>query len=187
MKRRLLQLAVLLSIVLGVSAIGLWVASHWYGFKATVRTVTDSGQYFVLRSFAVGSRYGGITISNSYVIERHGSVPRPFPPVPFKFSTEINSFAETPPSVLELHRRTYWRFKHYVIELPDSATQSNWRIPFWAVVPPCAVLPLIHLRRKLRERRERRYAKTGRCVVCGYDLHATPDLCPECGTLVSLD
>ena len=45
-----------------------------------------------------------------------------------------------------------------------------------------AVLPTIWLFRKLRSRRR---LAAGLCPVCGYDLRATPDRCPECGAVPS--
>jgi hypothetical protein len=44
-----------------------------------------------------------------------------------------------------------------------------------------AIPPLLTLRRLLRSRRRR---PAGTCRSCGYDLRATPDHCPECGTAV---
>ena len=68
---------------------------------------------------------------------------------------------------------------------PDDFTwgwgqdEQIW-VPFWAIVPTLAILPAIwlavspppHLRHK-----------PGLCQKCGYDLRATPERCPECGTL----
>jgi hypothetical protein len=44
-------------------------------------------------------------------------------------------------------------------------------IDFWVVAP------------KVRQRRlERKRRARGQCLNCGYDLRASPDRCPECGT-----
>jgi hypothetical protein len=54
-------------------------------------------------------------------------------------------------------------------------------IPFWSLVLAFGVLPGSWL---LLKRREHRRRSNMECVRCGYDLRATPDRCPECGTPV---
>jgi hypothetical protein len=48
--------------------------------------------------------------------------------------------------------------------------------PAWFCVLLTAVFPGIWVIRRFRRHRP------GTCVKCGYDLRATPDRCPECGT-----
>jgi hypothetical protein len=52
--------------------------------------------------------------------------------------------------------------------------------PLWAVALVCAVLPALWLAEARRAKRRRRAA--GLCPACGYDLRASSDCCPECGT-----
>jgi hypothetical protein len=54
-------------------------------------------------------------------------------------------------------------------------------ITYWPVF--CALLAVTAGCFALWRRTRRR--PPGFCVVCGYDLRATPDRCPECGTLVA--
>ena len=54
-------------------------------------------------------------------------------------------------------------------------------VPHWFLVPIAALLPTTRLLAR-RHRRRRARATRGRCLTCGYDLRATPNRCPECGT-----
>jgi hypothetical protein len=53
-------------------------------------------------------------------------------------------------------------------------------LPYWLIASATSILPAWVLVRKLLRRRMR--AKR-LCPTCGYDLRATPNRCPECGTI----
>jgi hypothetical protein len=57
-------------------------------------------------------------------------------------------------------------------------------VPHWLIVLAGLLLSRFFRRRASRARSaERREA--GLCPACGFDLRATPDRCPECGTLAA--
>ena len=55
--------------------------------------------------------------------------------------------------------------------------------PTWFLFLATAVFPCTWVALRVRSRRRRNASHL--CVRCGYDLRATPDRCPECGTIRS--
>jgi hypothetical protein len=67
---------------------------------------------------------------------------------------------------------------HHAIE---NGTRLWVMMPFGAVAAAFAVLPLIALWNFVGRRPIA--TSDGKCAMCGYDLRATPDRCPECGAI----
>ncbi len=62
--------------------------------------------------------------------------------------------------------------------------RSAWPVVNWAVASALLVIGYLTIRLDLAFQRSMRPSKPGTCNHCGYDLRATPDRCPECGTAV---
>jgi hypothetical protein len=60
----------------------------------------------------------------------------------------------------------------------------EWNIPYWKPVLLGLILPFYRFPWQSINCRAKRIRR-GLCVNCGYDLRATPNRCPECGTAPS--
>jgi hypothetical protein len=57
-------------------------------------------------------------------------------------------------------------------------------VPHWLLTLSFSIWPAFAITGILRRHRlRRRRAAANQCVVCGYDLRATPQRCPECGNV----
>lgn len=53
----------------------------------------------------------------------------------------------------------------------------------WQATPPLLILPALQAWSIARHHRRKSRARRGLCPTCAYDLRASPDRCPECGTV----
>ncbi len=63
---------------------------------------------------------------------------------------------------------------------------SNIRLPYWPIAVATAIMPIWWLGKRIMSRRQIvRWRKMGCCLQCGYDLRASKERCPECGTAIA--
>jgi hypothetical protein len=82
---------------------------------------------------------------------------------------------------------SYLRRRGFFFQFPTSPSGSGAAVfaaillPDWLLIAILLVPTAVSM---MRGRRQARLEQTHHCVVCRYDLRATPDRCPECGTPV---
>ena len=170
MRRRLLNVATVVSLLLCVAACALWVRSDFCGYFDRVRRASSgSGSTAIL---AGGTLY-----------VRHITSPAPWwhaVPLSYEGSKPRGGSAFVPATTLQVDVIGFG-FNHSRGTSDGSPFVETWVIvPLWAVSLVTAVLPAQWLARRMRLRRR---ARRGQCLACGYDLRASPERCPECGTV----
>jgi hypothetical protein len=77
----------------------------------------------------------------------------------------------------------YGAFYWWERRRPDGVIYLMTIAPCWSLTLASSLLPLFWTGLQVHSRLRRRLNRTlGLCRVCGYDLRATPQRCPECGS-----
>ena len=171
MRRRLLNVLSVLSLILCLATVGLWVRSYFYM------------ESWAVQSRAVGTAWGASR--GQIMLERtHAVAPHWYTPwdgvSARRRSLPIDLSTLRPPAGL-VTDFTALGFRYAVVRKPDESRRF-FLVPFWAAA--AALLALPARRAQLLVRKWRR-VPPGFCPRCGYDLRATPDTCPECGAVTT--
>lgn len=192
MRRTIINLVTVVSLVLCLTASTYWARSYWLwdGFSARVRSWDGGGA----SSFDVYSTGGGISIGGRNAAYTHPlDYRRHEPPV------AVVAYSHPLADLGSQHQRIrmtpatgraalwHWLGFSYAAGPYSPSSGAIYRrltVPHWALVAALAVLPGRWCRRQLRQRRWTGRPEAERCcLACGYDLRATPDRCPECGAV----
>lgn len=181
--------------VLFVVTVGLWLHSHWYGDSIQCARNESPGhpQY--------RSSWLGITVAYGDLAANVGRIEvDDVKPSVFSSATQLAAFVQN-------NRGIHWSASapfltgeapsdrvlgfSYDTNLMSSSGSGTWRgvdrtlsIPLALPAVLLALWPMIVLRRWCRTRVQKRI---GLCRKCSYDLRASIERCPECGTAISTE
>ena len=191
-----------MSLLLFVATVALWVRGSWIGdsFDFALTTIEGKDGSKAIRGcqgYVVG---GGIWID--YAIDRippnrdvkPGSSWRHdyVLPGPYTYASEILRGLRGPQMTITRHSLIHlsrfgveWTTAKWSIPGQMGQTHLTVAVPLWFMSVLFLMFPLAWDMGHRRRHRALGYSHEGRCQACGYDLRATPDRCPECGTITT--
>ena len=188
-----------LSLLLCVATVGLSVRSRsvndvweWRRIESNYRLPPDTRPYWSLFGYQVHSAGGELAVADRQLTPYGDSAP-PTNDAElmecvgihkgFFVSTVRDNYgsAKTYGYTDSVHSAIGgWGF-YFVRGGPeDFPTATAVCIPYWSIGLLAGIAPFVSLTR-LRRRRNR--VRNRHCPICDYDLRATPERCPECGTV----
>lgn len=186
--RRLYSLLALLLLCFGLGAGMLWVRSYWVRDELIWQSGwirTYSPEVLRYRMIILSSDHGEL---RCYRVEKSDNTPAPYP-VEKSSDQDVGwHYASTQPST-SARAKSLWNRLGFGFRSNGTSEwgfiSERWLlwIPHWFVcfLTMLVVGPLLFLRHKQGRIAARRAANL--CNVCGYDLRASADRCPECGTM----
>ena len=180
--RILLNVASALSLVLCVAAVVLWVRSYRVADACWVARHWNYAGFMSFRG-TIGCEFGRWYDGGPQ--DRYAeAIQVGYRPVPVR-DMPLSDYVH----IAEVDGR-FKGLRHYHDVLGfrwHPRSDRNWEYrergvaaPLWFAAGLGLALPLVRASRAVRRAR---YARAGRCGACGYDLRASPDRCPECGTM----
>ena len=177
MKRRLFNLLAAVSLVLCLSMGILWIRSYFAQDSLNLIFADNSANRAV--AIGLGSNRGCLTIGRAVLTSTIKSLKYPYNKT--RLSCETSA-----PTLVNTSRMGFWQMLGFdrhtgsmggtYSMISATLTLPHWVFVITVLVPLCCVW--------FRRLRRTRRVSLSLCAECGYDLRASKDRCPECGTAI---
>jgi hypothetical protein len=178
MRRKLFHLTVAVLLLLCIITAAPWVRSYW---RSDAITLTCPAGTCLLQWVHGELIFGGDNVATAHIHVGLDSSPvkgRLYPlgsgawaRCGFAVQASMIRSKDILPKMLPVDR----------LPMPPMIYSRFDFVPICPLLLLFGILPAVAAALSLRKRRRRR---SGRCEVCGYDLRASSERCPECGTVV---